>query len=270
MSKAFALLGHPVSHSLSPRMFNAMFARLDIDARYSAIDIAPDAPLCLREVFATHGLSGVNLTVPHKTSVVEQLDHISESAERAGAVNVVVQEGGDLIGHNTDGRGFLDALSGEPGPKVVLLGAGGAARAIASAVIDDGTREVIVLNRSSKRAAAMLDQVRKTAADTALSHEPLTSASFAQAAPGTTLVVNCTGAGARSTIAEFQPSALGPDTQWVDINYWDTEPPGQAACIAAGVHFQTGHGMLAHQAAHGFFLFTGHRCAGNDLLEMIT
>ena len=270
MRRAFALLGHPVSHSLSPRMFNAMFARMGIDAHYSAIDVPPDAPLDLREVFAAHGLSGVNLTVPHKTAVLEQLDHISADAERAGAVNVVVRDDGRLMGHNTDGCGFLDALSDAPGPRVVLLGAGGAARAIASAVIEEGAREVIVLNRSSHRATAMLDQLRSTATDALLKAAPLTTESFAQAAPGTTLVVNCTAAGARSTIAEFQPSSLGPDAQWVDINYWDPEPPGQAACLAAGVHFQTGHGMLAHQAAHGFFLFTGQRCTGADLLELIT
>lgn len=270
MSSTFALLGHPVSHSLSPRMFNTMFARMGLDAHYSAIDIPPEASLQLRDVFSAHALAGVNLTVPHKTSVLSQLDQMSDAAMRAGAVNVVIRQGESLIGHNTDGRGFLDALGCSPGHTLIILGAGGAARAIASAVMEGETQEIVVLNRSPARAEAMLTQLRTPSTAQTLSHGPLTAEFFAQAATGATLVVNCTAAGARSTIADFQPAVLGSGARWVDINYWDPEPPGQAACRAAGIPFQTGHGMLAHQAAHGFFLFTGHRCAGDDLLEMIT
>lgn len=270
MSSAFALLGHPVSHSLSPLMFNTMFARLDIDAHYAAIDIPQGTPLQLRDIFDAHGLSGVNLTVPHKTNVLAQLDHVSDPAEQAGAVNVVVRDGEALIGHNTDGRGFLDALGDRPGHTVVLLGAGGASRAIACAVMADGARDVVVLNRSPERAEAMLHQLHASAQDVTLRHAPLTTEAFADAAHQATLVVNCTADGARSTIGDFQPSVLAPGACWVDINYWDLEPPCKAACLDAGVRFQTGHGMLAHQAAHGFFLFTGQRCDGDELMRLIS
>ena len=269
MSTAFALLGHPVSHSLSPRMFNTMFARKGIDAHYRAIDIPADDPLQLREVFAAHGLAGVNLTVPHKTDVIPQLDRVSEAAERAGAVNVVVQQGDLLLGHNTDGRGFLDALGEKPAHTVVLLGAGGAARAIAAAAMAEGTREVIILNRSVERAADMLAHLHAGESSATIMHAPLTAEAFAEYAAQAGLVVNCTAGGARHTIDAFEPAALRPDACWVDINYWDPQPPAQDACRAAGVRFQTGHGMLAHQAAHGFFLFTGQRCDGDELLGLI-
>lgn len=270
MSAAFALLGHPVSHSLSPGMFNTVFAREGIDAHYSAIDVPPGVPLNLRDLFTDHGLSGANLTIPHKTAVLNQLDHMSDEAARAGAVNVVIRQGDSLIGYNTDGRGFLDGLDEKPGHAVMLLGAGGAARAIASAVMSEGVRELVVLNRSSERAEAMLRVLRTSSSAATMKRAPLTMEAFAEAAARVTLVVNCTSGGARPVIDTFLPSALAPGACWVDINYWDPNPPAQAACRAANVRFQTGHSMLAHQAAHGFFLFTGRRCDGDDFLSLIT
>ncbi len=269
MSAEYALLGHPVSHSLSPKMFNTVFAQQGIDARYTAIDIPPQEDLDLRTVFKTHGLSGANLTVPHKTAVLPQLDALSEAAARAGAVNVVITEGGSLVGHNTDAQGFIDALGAAPGPRALILGAGGAARAIGSALLDAGVRELFILNRSQNRAAKMLDKLAASSPGAILSHADLSAEAFAQAAKSTHLVVNCTAGGARTTIASFDPGTLGAGARWMDINYWDTEPPGEAACRESGVVFQTGHSMLAHQAAHAFEIFTGRQIDGALLLNII-
>ena len=269
MSAEYALLGHPVSHSLSPKMFNTVFAQQGINARYTAIDVPPEEHLDLRTVFKTYGLSGANLTVPHKTAVLPQLDALSEAAARAGAVNVVTAEGGSLVGHNTDAQGFIDALDAAPGPRALILGAGGAARAIGSALLAVGVRELIVLNRSQSRAANMLEKLAAASPGAMLSHADLSVEAFAQAASRTRLVVNCTAGGARTTIAGFDPGALEAGARWMDINYWDVEPPGAATCPASGVVFQTGHSMLAHQAAHAFEIFTGRKIDGALLLDII-
>ncbi|MGB0638736.1 MAG: shikimate dehydrogenase family protein, partial [Myxococcota bacterium] len=156
-TRVFGLIGHPVRHSLSPSMYNSLFARFGIDAVYLAFDVNPDQAIKVTESIRVLGLVGVNLTVPFKEQIVADLDHMTIAAKEAGAVNVVTHIDGQLTGYNTDGEGFIRSLKEEEGPSpegihAVILGAGGAGRAIASALLDHGASKITMMNRSLVRA----------------------------------------------------------------------------------------------------------------------
>ena len=132
-TRVFGLVGHPVRHSLSPAMYNALFDKFGIDAVYLAFDVRPEEADCVAEMIRVMGLVGVNLTVPFKERIMSGLDECTTAATEAGAVNVVTQIDGVLMGFNTDGEGFVRSLEEENGPEpkgmhAVMLGAGGAAR----------------------------------------------------------------------------------------------------------------------------------------------
>ena len=269
MTSAFALLGHPVSHSLSPRMFNALFARRGIDAHYRTIDVPPCEGEHLVRIFHEHALQGANLTVPHKTAILPLLSGLSTDAQRAGAVNVIVREGEGLVGHNTDVQGFADSLLQPPGDTAVVLGAGGAARAIWCALMAAGVSRIYVLNRSSARARSTALALAQLSTKVRVSAHELSLDSFNALAPSATTVVNCTTAGAKACVDTFRPSLLPHNSQWIDINYWDDSPPAQKACADCDIPFQTGHSMLAHQGARAFELFTDQAVTGAELLSIL-
>src|SRR5690606_13907249 len=146
------VIGDPVSHTLSPPMHNAAFRHLGIDWVYVPFHVRPEhVGAAVRSIVAL-GLKGFNVTVPHKTAVMEFLDEIGREAPLIGAVNTVVNDGGRLVGYNTDGQGFLRSLERQggrsvQGADVLILGAGGAAKAIACAAALSGAGRVVVANR---------------------------------------------------------------------------------------------------------------------------
>ncbi|HVY54888.1 MAG TPA: shikimate dehydrogenase, partial [Thermodesulfobacteriota bacterium] len=156
-TKVYCIFGHPVSHSLSPAMHNSAFSALGLDCAYVAFDISPLEIGKAVQAVRTLGISGVNITIPHKESIIPYLDEIAPDAELTGAVNTVKNEGGRLYGHNTDVGGFLRAIREElginpEGSKVFLAGAGGAARAVMSAFCMNGAKKIYVLNRTHDKA----------------------------------------------------------------------------------------------------------------------
>lgn len=268
-TRVYGLIGHPVRHSLSPAMYNSLFARYGIDAVYVALDVHPDDADQVVDAIRTLDLVGVNLTVPFKERVLPHLDRCTVAAQEAGAVNVITAVEGTLTGYNTDGEGFVRSLPEADGPVIdgcaaVVLGAGGAARAVASTLIDRGAARVTILNRTLARAEAAAASL---AGD--VSAGPLSPAGFEAAAAGASLVINCTSGPASGLIGSLDPGLLGPSSTWVDINYWMPDPPLRAACGAAGVRFIEGMGMLAHQGALAFELFTGHPVSGAEILETL-
>ena len=269
-TRIFGLIGHPVRHSLSPAMYNALFARFGIDAVYLAYDVHPDKAGQVSALVSVMGLAGVNLTVPFKEAVVPYLDTTTRAATEAGAVNVVTQLDGMLMGFNTDGEGFIRSLAEENGPDpsglhAIILGAGGAARAVASGLLDRGTRQITILNRSTDRAEAAAAALRLGFPDAQIDVGSLTVEAFSTRAPEAQLVVNATAGPAAATIATLDPSPLAAGASWVDINYWMDTPPARDSCEQAGVRFHDGLGMLAHQGALAFELFTGHPVTGAEV-----
>lgn len=270
-TRLYGLVGHPVRHSLSPAMHNELFSRKRIDAVYAAFDTRPADAGHVGRAIRTLGLAGVNLTVPFKESVIGDLDECAPEARIAGAVNVVVRRSGfgerdddrhgELIGHNTDGIGYLRALREEmgvdpAGRTAAILGAGGTARAVGSALAAAGVVSVTFFNRTLGRAELACEQLGQAHAGCRFAAAPLTASAFRICAPGLDLVVNCTSGDAAVAVAGLDVSGLRPGSIWTDANYWMSDPPQLVNCAARGVRIQRGMGMLVHQGAESFRLFT--------------
>ncbi len=246
------VIGRPVDHSLSPAIHNAAFEALGLDWQYFAVSVpehhAPDAIDAMRAV----PFAGMSVTMPHKAAVAQLVDTRTPIAAALGAVNCVWWRGEELVGDNTDGAGFVDALRHDEGwdpagRRAVVIGAGGAARAVVWALADAGAREVVVVNRTAERAeaaAALAGTVGRTGPP--------------EAASDADLVVNATSVGmGEDPAVPLDPELLGSGQLVVDLVY---EPPATAfirAARARGAVAVNGLGMLIHQAAHAFRRWTG-------------
>jgi len=251
----YGLLGRPVRHSLSPQIHNHWFAQHRVDAVYVALEIE-------RLNLGAMALAGANLTVPFKADAVAQLDESSERVTRLGAANTVVRREGQLVGDNTDVFGFVSAFEDEFGPSLrgrhaVILGAGGAARAVAAGCAERGAASICFANRTVKRGQSSAALLRPHFAETAFSCAPLSAAAFSERSNQTQLVVNCTTGPAADAVARLDITGLPPDAVWIDINYWMEDPPQFDACRSAGLPVQDGVSMLLYQAAQAFEMFTG-------------
>jgi shikimate dehydrogenase len=245
------VIGRPVRHSLSPVLYNAAFAALDLDWAYAAFDVAAGQGGQAVEAMRVLGIEGLSVTMPHKESVAAAVDSLSGPAALLRAVNCVARLGGALVGHNTDGAGFIDALVkdegvGPAGLRSLVLGGGGAARAVALALSGAGAADVAVWGRTPARAeeaAALAGAVGRV----------VTSAEG-----DWDLIVNATPVGmAESPGLPVDAAVLAPGMVVVDLIY---HPPSTAlleAARAAGAVAVNGLGMLIHQAAHQFRLWTG-------------
>lgn len=241
--------GWPVSHSRSPRMHNHWIAAHGLDAAYVPLAIPPERfAECVRALAAC-GFRGMNVTIPHKEAAFALCDEVTPRARRAGAVNTLVFAEGRITGDCTDGFGFLASLGGydaASGPAVVL-GAGGAARAIAAALLDAGAPRVTLINRSRARAEALA----------AALGGPV---EVAEAPPldGAALLVNATSLGmAGQPPLELDLAPLPPHALVADIVYVPLETPLLAAARARGLRAVGGLGMLLHQARPGFEAWFG-------------
>lgn len=254
-TRVYAVIGHPVHHSASPAMHNAWFAHHGVDALYVALDTPRPVP-DLARVIADLGFAGANLTIPHKTAMVEQVDQLGPDGAACGAINTVVRRDDGLYGYNTDVGGFAAALDelgvDVSGQRVQILGAGGAALAVATAVTRAGATELLVANRSLAGIAALANRVDVPVVAQMLGPE-------LDLAPDLRLIVNTLPAAASDQVRALDPDRLDPGCAWVDLNYWDPDPPHLAALGRRGHPVQTGHRMLLHQAALAFAHFVGIR-----------
>lgn len=261
----FAVIGHPIAHSLSPRMHTANFQVLGLAATYEAFDIEPaDIPQALAR-FQAEGYLGINVTVPHKIAVKNAMTRLDVSAVRARAVNTVrFESDGTTTGFNTDMAGFRQPLDARGFPfaqaRVVLLGAGGAARAVAAACLDAGCRNLVVANRTVEKAAALVSELAAEGVAACSLDELLATASerLCPDAASPLLLVNATTVGLKLD----DPSVLPPDVFQPGQLVYDLIPVARetatrAAARAAGAETLDGLGMLAAQAAESFCIWTG-------------
>jgi shikimate dehydrogenase len=270
----FGLVGHPVRHSLSPRMYNELFAEHDIDAVYVAMDVHPDRGADVASSIRCLDLRGVNLTVPFKATILDGLDHLTRAGQEARAVNVVIQHEGHLTGYNTDGEGFSNSLEDQHGPlpklaSAVVLGAGGAARAVASGLAARGVGSVTFLNRTVSSAEASASHLSTFFPDVVFRAAPLSASGFEDHASRAHVVVNCAAGPASDTIRRFDVGALDPACVYADINYWMDEPPLLESASRQGLRTIDGLPMLVYQGAMSFELFTGFEVDARALLERL-
>lgn len=255
-SVVVGVIGDPVVHSLSPALHNAAFAALGLDWVSVAFPVRPDRIDTALAGARALGLRGVSVTMPFKEAAASLLDRVRPTAQRLGAVNCVVVEPGGLVGENTDGDGFLDALRrgagfDPSGRRCLVMGAGGAARAIVLALSDAHAAEVVVVGRSSDRAA----QAAALAGTAGRTGEP-------SDAGDADLVVNATPLGMAGTafagaLPPVDPTLLRPDQLAVDLVYAPRTTRWLAIGRAQGAMTLDGLGMLVHQAARQLELWTG-------------
>lgn len=254
-TKVTGLLGHPVIYSLSPAMHNAAFQYLQLPYVYLPFQVDKSRLAGAVEAIRALNICGVNVTVPHKETVIPYLDHLAESAVRCGAVNTIVNGAGVLTGYNTDGQGFIDALL-ETGfnpsaKKAVILGAGGAARAVAASLLDNGTREIVLINRTLAKAEK-------------LAHFLGSQASCQQLIPDSSpdlanvdLVVNTLSIPFRQDDKWLLNLTAAQGALFYDLRYG--KMPSDFLVLAEELNSPRldGLGMLLHQGARAFTLFTG-------------
>lgn len=254
----YGILGHPVAQSLSPAMHNAAFAALGLDAVYVPFPCPPDALRTAVAGLSAAGVRGFNATVPHKTAVLPLLNEVLPEARAIGAVNTVRIDKGRLTGTNTDGAGFLLSLTHDlalapAGKSVLLLGAGGAARAIAYALLGAGVERLAIANRTLRRAEALVTDCRTRFPGMAVDAVAL------EGVPGSApdLLVNSTSVGMGDGASPVALEAVGVREAVIDIVYHPLETPLLAAAKAQGLRCTNGIGMLLYQGAAAFQFWSG-------------
>ena len=246
------VIGWPVAHSRSPRLHNYWLQRHGIDGAYVPLPVAPGALAAAVAGLRAAGLRGANVTLPHKEAAFSVCDQLDASALRAGAVNTLVFGPDGVVGSNTDGAGFLANLRAHgvtPGGPALLLGAGGAARAVAAALLDAGAA-VSVANRSRERA----ERLGESLPGLRVLDWPAREAALADQS----LLVNTTSLGMTGHEAlALDLTRARPDLAVADIVYAPLETGLLAQARARGLRAVGGLGMLLHQARPGFAAWFG-------------
>lgn len=246
------IIGWPVGHSLSPRMHNAAFGALGINWAYLAFPVAPGSVRTAVDGLAAAGVAGLNVTIPHKHEVIAACASVSDAVREIGAANTLVATGdGRFRADNTDAAGFLRAIDEQAplelhGADVLVLGAGGAARAVVHALRGRGARPIIA-NRSPGRAEQLGTTIE------------FTPAALARALDACSLIVNATslGMGSDHVPAELPLAGIGPEHVVNDLVYRVGGTPWLHAAALRGARTVDGLGMLLFQGVAAFEQWTG-------------
>ena len=262
-TKVCAVIGDPVEHSLSPCFQNAAFQHLKLDFIYVAFTVKAenlgDAISGVRSL----GIYGLNVTMPHKISVIKYLDELDERADRIKSVNTILNRNGKLIGYTTDGIGVLNALKyngvDPKGKKVVILGAGGAARS-ASYALSEVAGELVILNRTIERARNLASKVRKLiGSHVNVKWDGLTEESLRREVREADILINATPVGmspdVNGTLVEKR--LLHPDMVVFDMIYHPLKTRLLREAEEVGAKTINGLSMLIHQGAASFEIWTG-------------
>jgi shikimate dehydrogenase len=248
----FAVIGHPVSHSLSPRIHAAFGRQTGIALEYTAIDATPEDFDAVLAEFVAEGGVGANITLPHKTRAAQICTHLSEAAQRAGAANTLIRSATGWHGDNTDGVGLVRDLTERHGldlraRRTLLIGAGGAARGVAPALLDALIGDLYIVNRTPERADALADALAQPGRVHSRYLEDVgTLGNF-------DLVINATSAARDSALPSLPVNVIAPRGAAVDLSYGEAAVPFLAWARSARAHdCIDGLGMLVEQAAESF------------------
>ena len=269
MASQYAVFGHPVAHSLSPRI-HAAFARQEgIAMDYVAIDAAPERFAAALAAFAAGGGAGGNVTLPLKEAAFALCAQVSDRARRAGAVNTLLRRGEDWHGDNTDGAGLVRDLTDRHAldlraRRTLLLGAGGAARGVAPALLDAGIGELFIANRTPARAEALVDVLAQPGRVHPRGFEHLLALGEVD------LIINATSAARSGSLPHLPSSLVGYRTAAVDLSYGEVAVPFLAWARASGCcKVIDGLGMLVEQAALSFARWHGTRPDTAPVYDML-
>ena len=259
-TRLYGIMGYPIGHSLSPLMHTLAFRHHGLDAVYVPFSVAPeDLAKAVAGAMAL-GVAGFNVTIPHKEAIMACLDEVTDEARAIGAVNTVHAQDGRTTGYNTDGAGFLQPLQNLGAPlnelAVCVLGAGGAARALAAALLDAGCPQLVITNRTHARSERLAADLQKRFVAVEVRAVPMSDA--ADAARQSRLLVNATSIGMHEGDEPLLPNrCFGPDQIVYDIVYRPLNTPFLQAARAAGTTTIGGLDMLLGQGAAAFTIWTG-------------
>ena len=263
---SYAVIGDPVEHSLSPKIFEWLFQETGLPGRYGAIRVVPEALEATLARVRGGELSGLSVTLPHKEAALRLVDALHPLAERIGALNCVMpEEGGTLRGYNTDAIGFRRALEEQgarlAGSRVVLLGAGGAGRSAAFAAREAGARSIVIANRSLERAERLVSELQIPTA-TAV---PLTAGGLGGPLAEADLLVNATRVGLLAPEESPLPGgfSLKPGLWVNDMVYRPLETALLRQARESGATVIDGLWMLIHQALEQLRIWTGYAASPN-------
>ncbi len=262
-TKVCGIIGDPIEHTMSPAMHNVAFESLGLDYAYLAFRVRKEALKNAIAGLKALGIAGLNVTIPHKVDIMPLLDKLEPLAGKMGAVNTIVNEDGILTGYNTDAPGFLQALKSngiEPGgKKIVILGAGGAAKGI-SFILAEAGASLVVLNRTLSRAEELAAQMARFRHQD-LKAMALSEANLAKALGGADVLVNTTSAGMvpEADRTPVPAGLLRAGITVFDIVYNPLETRLLREAKAAGARTINGLDMLVWQGALAFEMWTGQK-----------
>ena len=268
--KVCCLIGDPVEHTLSPLIHNIAFQKLGLDYVYVAFRVEKSMLKMAVDGIRALNIRGVNVTVPHKVEVVKYLDKVDELAEKIGAVNTIVNENGKLIGYNTDGLGAIKALKDSgfhlKGKKILILGAGGAARAVAYYVAKEGPSEMVILNRGVEKALELSYKIGYEM-NVACRAEKLDEYNLKKTLEEMDLLINCTSVGMFPNAEETPvPKAFLKKRMTVmDIVYNPMYTRLLKDASDVGCNIICGLDMLVNQAALSFEIWTGLKAPVDEM-----
>ena len=260
-TKVCAIIGDPVEHSLSPVMHNAAFKELGLNLVYLAFTVTAKELKSAISGVRSMGLKGLNVTMPHKNAVMNYLDEVDATAKNIGAVNTILSNDGKLIGYNTDGNGALMALKEKEvfpkGKKLVILGAGGAAKAIAYQTAKDAD-ELVILNRTPEKANKLVELLSKSL-NKKVKSGTLSSKVLKEELETTDILINATSLGMHPNIdrSPVPSDLLHSDLSVMDIIYNPLETKLLKEAKSAGATIVSGVEMLIYQGAVAFEIWTG-------------
>ncbi|WP_342602351.1 shikimate dehydrogenase [Peribacillus sp. FSL E2-0159] len=259
MKKIYGVMGDPIAHSMSPDIHNDAFEKENIDAVYHHFHVTKEGLNDAVKGMKALGIEGFNITIPHKTSIIPFLDEVDELALAIGAVNTVVNKNGRFIGYNTDGKGFFkslcDEISGDiKAKKTLVIGAGGAARAIYFTLVKEGVKQVDIANRTKERAAQLVSDCPYDKVSKALSiieaEESLSQYD---------LIIQTTSSGMSPELdhSPLKVDQLKTGAIVSDIIYNPLQTKLLREAGEKGAETQNGLGMFINQAALAFEIWTG-------------
>ncbi len=261
--KIFALIGYPVGHTLSPYMHNAAFSKLKIKALYIPLSVEPKRLKETIKILKGAGIGGFNITTPFKSTCMRYLDRVDKLASMIGAVNTVVAKGRRLIGYNTDATGFLRSLREDLrlAPKnksTLLIGAGGAAKAVAFALAKEGAKEIFITDIVESKATSLARNIRKHFPK--CKTKPITIYDIRYTIYEINLLVNATPLGMKkSDPLPINPKLLHNRLSIYDVVYNPSPTKLVKVAKKRKIKAVNGLGMLLYQGAEAFQLWTGRR-----------
>lgn len=274
MKKIVGLIGYPLGHSISPAMHNAAFQKLGLDFEYELFEVDPEGLSdAVNGMRALH-IAGFNVTVPHKENIVTLLDEVTKLPHLIGAVNTVLNQEGKLVGYNTDGPGFIESLKEDAGfspqnKNIVVLGAGGAGRAISIMLAEANAKSVTIADVLEDKAKELANYAGSLF-DTKFQAVEANSSELGKAISSADLLVNSTPIGMHPK-ADKSPLSenivLHPKLLVYDLVYNPSETKLLKAAKAAGCKTCGGLGMLVRQGALAFSIWTGEEAPLDIMLD---